>query len=90
MSRWVLLTSSDFDKSMRKLDRPVAARVKEYLENVCELNDPRSRGKALTGNLVGYWRYRIGSYRVLVTIRDEVLVVVAIDVAHRSDVYDNI
>jgi mRNA interferase RelE/StbE len=90
MSRWVLLTSSDFDKSMRKLDLPVAARVKEYLENVCELNDPRSRGKALTGNLVGYWRYRIGSYRVLVTIRDEVLVVVAIDVAHRSDVYDNI
>lgn len=90
MSRWVLLTSSDFDKSMRKLDRPVAARVKEYLENVCEPDDPRSRGKALTGNLVGYWRYRIGSYRVLVTILDEVLVVVAIDVAHRSDVYDNI
>jgi mRNA interferase RelE/StbE len=86
----VLLTSSDFDKSMRKLDRPVAARVKEYLENVCELDDPRSRGKALTGNLVGYWRYRICSYRVLVTVLDEVLVVVAIDVAHRSDVYDNI
>ena len=89
MSRWSLLTSSDFDKNMRKLDRPVAVRVKDYLEQVCELDDPRSRGKGLTGNLVGYWRYRIGSYRLLVIIREETLIVVAIDIAHRADIYDN-
>lgn len=90
MSRWSLRTSVDFDKSMRKLDRPVASRIKEYVDQICELDDPRSRGKALTGNLVGYWRYRIGSYRLLMTIRDDELVLIAIDVAHRSDVYDNI
>ncbi len=89
MSRWSLETSSDFDKSMRKLDRPVASRVKEYLEQVCELENPRTRGKALSGNLGGYWRYRVGSYRVLVVIRDESLILIGIDVAHRADAYDN-
>ena len=89
MSRWSLETSPEFDKSMRKLDRPIASRVKEYLEQICVLEDPHSRGKALTGNLVGYWRYRIGSYRVLVIIREESLILIAIDVAHRADVYDN-
>jgi hypothetical protein len=47
----------------------------------------RARGKALTGDLAGYWRYRIGDYRVLVEIRDETLVIVAITLGHRSGIY---
>jgi len=39
------------------------------------------------GDLVGCWRYRIGDYRVLVEIRDSVLVIVAIGLGHRSDIY---
>lgn len=87
MSRWALETSAQFDKAARKLDRQVLRRVKVYLDEVCELDDPRSRGKGLTGELAGYWRYRIGDYRVLVEIRDERLVIVAITLGHRSDIY---
>ena len=87
MSRWALETSAQFDKAARKLDRQVLRRVKVYLDEVCELDDPRSRGKGLTGELAGYWRYRIGEYRVLVEIRDERLVIVAITLGHRSDIY---
>ena len=47
--------------------------IKAYLDEVCELDDPRSRGKGLTGDLAGYWRYRIGDYRVLVEVRDDVV-----------------
>ena len=61
-------------------------RVKVYLDEVCELEDPRSRGKGLTGDLAGYWRYRIGDYRVLIEIRDEQLVIVAITLGHRSGI----
>jgi mRNA interferase RelE/StbE len=89
MSRWLLRTSADFDRSVRKLDRPVAVRIKEYLAQICDLEDPRSRGKALTGNLSGYWRYRVGSYRILMTVHDDEFVLIALDVAHRADVYDN-
>jgi mRNA interferase RelE/StbE len=87
VSRWALETSPQFDKAARKLDPQVLRRVKVYLGEVCELDDPRSRGKALTGDLAGYWRYRIGDYRVLVEIRDETLVIVAITLGHRSGIY---
>ena len=87
MSRWGLETSPRFDKAARKLDRHVLRRVKAYLDEVCELDDPRSRGKGLTGDLAGYWRYRIGDYRVLVEVRDDDLVIIAITLGHRSGIY---
>ena len=87
MSRWGLETSPQFDKAARKLDRHVLRRVKAYLDEVCELDDPRSRGKGLTGDLAGYWRYRIGDYRVLVEVRDEDLIIIAITLGHRSGVH---
>ena len=87
MSRLALATSPQFDKAARKLDPQVLRRVKTYLDEVCELDDPRSRGKGLSGDLAGYWRYRIGDYRVLVEIRDEQLVIVAITLGHRSGIY---
>jgi mRNA interferase RelE/StbE len=87
VSRWALETSPQFDRAARKLDRQVIRRVKAYLDEVCELEDPRSRGKALTGDLAGYWRYRIGDYRVLVEIRDHELVIIAISLGHRSTIY---
>jgi mRNA interferase RelE/StbE len=87
VSRWGLETSPQFDKAARKLDRQVLRRVKAYLDEVCELDDPRSRGKGPTGDLAGYWRYRIGDYRVLVEVRDEDLIIIAITLGHRSGVY---
>ena len=87
MSRWALEASPQFDKAARKLDPQVLRRVKVYLDEVCELDDPRSRGKGLSGDLAGYWRYRIGDYRVLVEIRDAQLVIVAIMLGHRSGIY---
>lgn len=87
MRRWGLEVSPEFEKAARKIDRAELRRIKKYLEEVCELEDPRSRGKGLSANLAGTWRYRIGNYRVLVEIQDQQLVIVAIEVGHRSTVY---
>ncbi len=84
---WKIEVSAKADKSLRKLDRQVARKIVAALAELAELDDPRSRGKALTGNLVGLWRYRVGDYRLLCLIDDEVLVVLVVDVAHRSKVY---
>ena len=88
MTRWRLETSAQFDEAARKLDRQVLRRIKVCLDEVCELEDPRSRGKGLSADLAGYWRYRVRDYRVIVEIRDNVLVIVAIGPGHRSDIYD--
>lgn len=87
MTQWRLQTSPQFDKTARGMDREVLRRIRIYLERVCDLEDPRQRGKALTGNLTGYWCYRIGDWRVVVEIREDELVVVAIGLGHRSEIY---
>ena len=84
---WSLETTREFDKSIRRLDRPVALRIIRELEEVVAAGDPRSRGKGMSGNLAGYWRYRIGDFRVLAVIEDHRLVVIALDVGHRSRIY---
>lgn len=87
MTRWRLETATGFDRAARKLDRAVLARIRRYLEDVCALEDPRQRGRALSGGHAGYWRYRIGDYRVIVLIEDDRLVVLAIMLGHRSEIY---
>jgi mRNA interferase RelE/StbE len=84
---WRIRFSKEADKSLRKLDRQVSARILDELEEVSRLDDPRTRGKALVGNLAGLWRYRVGDYRVVCDIEDEVLVILVVGVAHRSSVY---
>ena len=88
MSRWRIETTAKFDKSIRKFDHAARARIIEYLEDLLTLEDPRQRGKGLTGDRAGFWRYRIGDYRVIAEIREGTLVILAIDVAHRSTAYD--
>ncbi|WP_125609763.1 type II toxin-antitoxin system RelE family toxin [Specibacter cremeus] len=85
--RWHVETTEQFDRDFRKLDRPVQRRIATYLEEVQLLESPRTRGKGLTANHAGVWRYRVGDYRVLAQIMDETLTILALHVAHRSQVY---
>ncbi len=70
---------------MRKVDRQVAAPIIKTLEErIATLDDPRQIGSALVGEHAGYWRWRIGDYRVVARIEDErITVLVVRGVAHR-------
>lgn len=61
--------------------------LKWVKKNILETDNPRLHGKALTGDLKGLWRYRIGDYRLLVDIDDFELVIIAIDIGHRKEIY---
>ena len=80
--------SEGFKKKFRKLyfvtQRIISRWIVKNLENT---DNPRRQGKALTGNLKGLWRYRIGDYRLIVDIMDEELVIIAVDIGHRREVY---
>ena len=86
---WCLEFSKRADKQLSKMDpgvrRVIVAWLLKHVEG-CE--DPRAHGKGLTANLSGKWRYRIGDYRVLCEIRDNDLVVLAIEVGHRREAYE--
>lgn len=84
---WRIEVDKDVQRVMKKLDRQIVKRIIAKLREIARLEDPRSTGKALTGNLAGLWRYRVGDYRIVCDIEDEVLLVLVVDVAHRSKVY---
>lgn len=75
-------------KRLKKLDNSIRKRIIDYMADVAALDNPRSRGKRLVGNLLGFWRYRVGDYRILCRIKDDELVIAVVKVAHRREVYD--
>lgn len=75
-------------KTFSKLDKSVQRRIKNYLDDIVQLENPRSRGKALVGNLVNLWRYRVGDYRIICNIQDEKILITILRIGHRKDVYD--
>ncbi len=81
-------TTARFDKEFKKLDRYTQKMVKAWVEkNLVGCNDPRTHGKGLSANRSGQWRYRIGDYRLICQIEDEKLIILALTVGHRSDIY---
>jgi mRNA interferase RelE/StbE len=76
-------------KQLKKLDRKWQSLILDYLEDeVSTLDDPRDKGKALVGDRKGLWRYRVGDYRVICDIQDQRLVILALSIAHRKEIYD--
>lgn len=80
-----IVPTPKFAKNFKKLDPFVRKQIKAYLNHVTE--NPRAKGKALVANRTGQWRYRIGAYRVIVNIQDNELIILALEVGHRRDIY---
>jgi addiction module toxin, relE/stbE family len=74
-------------KQFTQLDKPIQRQIKKYMSEIAILDNPRARGKELTSNLSGLWRYRVGDYRILCRIRDDKLIITVIEIEHRSMVY---
>lgn len=82
-------TTARFDREFRKLDRYTQRMLKAWIEkNLVNCDDPRRHGKGLTANRSGEWRYRIGDYRLICEIQDSQLVILALTVGHRRNVYE--
>ncbi len=80
---WTVEFLPEAAKELKKLDGTAAARIVRTLEErIAVLDDPRTLGSALTGDHAGYWRWRIGDYRVVARI-----VILVVRVAHRREIY---
>jgi len=84
-----LVFAKDSVRQLKKMDKYQSALITRWLyQNIDGTDNPRKHGKGLTANRSGEWRYRIGNYRVIVEIEDERLVVTAITIGHRRDIYN--
>lgn len=75
-------------KDLQKLDKSVSSALISWIDkNLNNSEDPRLHGKALKGKLSTLWRYRIGDYRILVSIEDNKLIIIVVKIGHRKEVY---
>jgi mRNA interferase RelE/StbE len=72
---------------IRAFDTAAQRRVFKFLDRLLRYPTPRTIGESLTGELDGYWRYRIGDYRLVCEIADRRMAVVVAKAAHRREVY---
>jgi mRNA interferase RelE/StbE len=66
----------------------MARRLVDFMDKrVAVAKDPRSLGKALTGVLGVFWRYRVGDYRIIVSIEDKRICILVVRIGNRREVY---
>lgn len=82
-------TTARFNKEFKKLDKYTQRMIKGWIEkNLVGEENPRRHRKGLTANRSGQWRYRIGDYRLLCHIDDGKLIILALLVGHRREIYE--
>ena len=85
MASYRVELSRSAEKDLRRIDRSKLSAIYRAIESLGE--DPRPLGaKKLTG-ADRTFRIRLGDYRIVYEIENDVLVVFVIRVAHRKDVY---
>lgn len=71
------------------LDKKMGQEILDYMhERIAANADPRRFGKALSYDKRGLWRYRVGNYRIICKILDDELIVLALRIGHRKNVYN--
>ena len=85
---WTIDYTDTAKGQIRKLDKPTARRIIDFMdERIAGAENPRSTGKALSGPLGGFWRYRVGDCRVICDIQDGALRVLVVQVGRRREIY---
>lgn len=90
MATWKVEVAAEAKRDLEKLDPQVARRIERFLfERIARLDNPRGIGQALQGEKFGeIWRYRVGDWRIICQIQDAKLVVLALRVGHRREIYE--
>lgn len=74
------------ERAMSRLPKADRARIDRHILALAD--HPRPSGAILLkGGGLGLWRVRVGDWRIVYQVQDEVLIVLVVDVAHRREVY---
>lgn len=72
-------------KDLEKISNPFYSNIKLAIENLAENPRPHGYKKLKSRNA---FRIRVGSYRIIYQIFDDVLLVDVVNLGHRKDIYD--
>ena len=74
-------------KELSRLDRPGQQKILRLLRERMQTEEsPRRLGAQLHGAKRALWKYRIGDYRLICDIQDDIIRVLVLRVGHRREV----
>ena len=86
--KYKVVFTNKANKALKKVDHPQRKMILSWIKNnLVGCKEPRKQGKALTGDKKGYWRYRVGVYRLIARIDDCRLIIIMVNISHRRDIY---
>lgn len=88
---WKIELDRKAEKELIKIDNVNRKRILKFLdEKLRKVADPRKIGEPLEGKLKDLWRYRVGDYRLICKIEDDILVVLVVSIGHRREIYKKV
>ncbi|WP_339137042.1 MAG: type II toxin-antitoxin system mRNA interferase toxin, RelE/StbE family [Candidatus Electrothrix sp. GW3-4] len=88
MFEFRIAESNKFEKRKKKIDPSLYAKIKNIVYPQLRKNPYFGANiKKLKGDLSGYYRFRIGNYRLFYLIEEEKVIVVVVDLQQRQNAY---
>lgn len=86
---WRIELDPATEKDFKRIGPEASKRIIKFLhERLATLDDPRNIGEALHGPELGrFWKYRVGDYRIITSIRDQVITIRVVRIGHRREIY---
>jgi len=84
---WQFIFDKTADKQFARLDKTIQKRIIQATQKIIQSPNPKALAKQLTGSKAQFWRYRVGTHRIIVRFEDLNLIILAVKIAHRKDVY---
>ena len=89
MSKFQVAETKTFEKSKQKIDQKLYIKIKNIVYPQLRANPYFGTNiKKLKGEFDGYYRYRIGDYRLFYLVEEEKVLVLVADVRHRQGAYE--
>ncbi|MGA7949858.1 MAG: type II toxin-antitoxin system RelE/ParE family toxin [Thiobacillaceae bacterium] len=85
---WKVEIKSSAVKEITRFDKTTQRRIFDFLKEIESSTDPRILLQPYAGPLAGYWKKRLGDYRLICEIDDRTITVIVMKAGHRSKVYD--
>ncbi|MFV0481471.1 MAG: type II toxin-antitoxin system RelE family toxin [Campylobacteraceae bacterium] len=89
MYNFSIAETKSFEKLKEKLDKKLYTKIETYIYPQLRSNPFYGTNiKKLKGEFEGYYRYRLGNYRLFYIIDNEKILVIIVDFKHRQNSYD--
>jgi mRNA interferase RelE/StbE len=88
LSKFNIAESKTFEKVKKKLDPKLYQKIKNIVYPQLRTNPHFGTNiKKLKGEFAGYYRFRIGNYRLFYLVDNENILVLVVDLRHRQSAY---